>query len=75
MSRILSIVCHNSPYYGTKPPDRNRTTILGYNFSSPFYISPCARALYGHPNAELNLVKGAGTGGILYIVSANSFSS
>ncbi|KAL9563926.1 hypothetical protein ACKAV7_011961 [Fusarium commune] len=49
------------------------TTILGYNFSSPFFISPCARADYAHSKAEINLVKGAATGNILYIVSAHQF--
>lgn len=44
------------------------TTILGHNFSAPFYISPCASGIYGHPNAELNFVKGAAEGNILYIV-------
>lgn len=47
----------------------NSTTILGHNFSAPFYISPCAYGLYGHPNAEANFVKGAAAGKILYIVS------
>lgn len=45
------------------------TTILGHNFSAPFYISPCARAERGHPDAELNFVKGAASSGILYMVS------
>lgn len=45
------------------------TTILGYEFSSPFFISPAARAGYAHPEAELNLMKAAGTGGIPYMVS------
>ncbi|KAF4983046.1 hypothetical protein FZEAL_1446 [Fusarium zealandicum] len=45
------------------------TTILGHNFSAPFYISPCASGIYGHPQAELNLVKGAAAGDILYIPS------
>ena len=45
------------------------TTMLGHNFSAPFYISPCARAERGHPDAELNLVKGAAAGDILYVVS------
>ncbi|KAK9780175.1 putative FMN-dependent dehydrogenase [Seiridium cardinale] len=49
-----------------------QTTILGYNFSAPFYISPCAKAAMGHPAAELNLVKGAGAGGILYVPSRYS---
>lgn len=48
------------------------TTILGYNFSSPFFISPCARGLYGHPDAELNLVKGAASGNVLYMTSGYS---
>lgn len=46
----------------------NSCTILGYNFSSPFFISPAARADYGHVDAELNLVQGAASGDILYIV-------
>ncbi|TDZ32204.1 Cytochrome b2 [Colletotrichum spinosum] len=43
------------------------TTILGHNFSAPFYISPCGRAGLGHPEGELGLVEGAGREGILYI--------
>lgn len=43
------------------------TTILGHNFSAPIFISPCARGGYGHPDAELNLVKGAAAGNILYM--------
>jgi hypothetical protein len=45
------------------------TTILGYQFANPFFISPAAKAQYAHPDAELNLMKGAGAGGIPYIVS------
>ncbi|KAJ4316579.1 hypothetical protein N0V84_007776 [Fusarium piperis] len=45
------------------------TTILGHNFSAPFYITPCASGIFGHPNAELNFVKGAAEGNILYIPS------
>jgi isopentenyl diphosphate isomerase/L-lactate dehydrogenase-like FMN-dependent dehydrogenase len=45
------------------------TTILGHNFSAPFFIAPCARAGYAHPDAELNFVKGAASGDILYMVS------
>jgi hypothetical protein len=44
------------------------TTLLGHNFSAPFYISPCARAERGHADAELNFVKGAAAGKILYMV-------
>ncbi|CAO2656023.1 Nn.00g048260.m01.CDS01 [Neocucurbitaria sp. VM-36] len=43
------------------------TTILGYNFSAPFFISPCARGGYAHPDGELSLVKGAAEGNILYM--------
>ncbi|KAL7783252.1 hypothetical protein V8C37DRAFT_406692 [Trichoderma ceciliae] len=43
------------------------TTILGHNFSAPIFISPCARGAYGHRDGELNLVKGAAAGNILYM--------
>ncbi|PNP50316.1 hypothetical protein THARTR1_09024 [Trichoderma harzianum] len=43
------------------------TTILGHNFSAPIFISPCARGGYGHSDGELNLVKGAAAGNILYM--------
>jgi isopentenyl diphosphate isomerase/L-lactate dehydrogenase-like FMN-dependent dehydrogenase len=43
--------------------------MLGHNFSAPFFIAPCARANYAHPDAELNLVRGAAAGNILYVVS------
>ncbi|KAF7562359.1 hypothetical protein G7046_g1767 [Stylonectria norvegica] len=43
------------------------TTILGHNFSAPIFISPCARGGYGNPDGELNLVKGAAAGKILYM--------
>lgn len=45
------------------------TTILGYKFSNPFFISPAARADYGHPDAELNIMKAAVSSNTLYIVS------
>lgn len=48
---------------------KSSTTILGHNFSAPFFISPCARAERGHPEGELNLVRGAAAGDILYIPS------
>lgn len=48
------------------------TTILGHNFSAPFFISPCARAGYAHPDGELGLVKGAAEGNILYMASLYS---
>ncbi|KAL6712135.1 hypothetical protein ACN47E_000012 [Coniothyrium glycines] len=43
------------------------TTILGHNFSAPFFISPCARGGYAHPEGEAGLVKGAAEGNILYM--------
>ena len=51
------------------------TKILGYNFSAPFYISPCARAGLGHADAEKGLIRGANTGDILYIVRAYSWTN
>ncbi|KAK3210244.1 hypothetical protein GRF29_44g2094814 [Pseudopithomyces chartarum] len=48
------------------------TTILGHNFSAPFFIAPCARGGYAHPDAELNFVKGAADGNILYMASLYS---
>ena len=47
------------------------TTLLGSNFSAPFFISPCARAELGHPDAEINFVKAAASENILYIVSGS----
>ncbi|OJJ06302.1 hypothetical protein ASPVEDRAFT_154362 [Aspergillus versicolor CBS 583.65] len=43
------------------------TSILGHNFSAPFYISPCASAGLGHEAAEANFVKAAAAENILYI--------
>ena len=47
------------------------TTILGYNFSLPIFISPAAApgpvGGYVPPHEELGLVQGAGSNGILYI--------
>lgn len=48
------------------------TTILGYNFSAPFFISPCARGGYAHPDGELGLVTGAARSNILYMPSLYS---
>ena len=52
--------------------DYSSTTILGFNFSAPFYITPCARAVQAHEGGEINLVKGAAAGDILYIPSGYS---
>lgn len=51
------------------------TTILGHNFSAPFFISPCARGGYANEDGELGLVKGAGEGNILYMTSLYSSKS
>jgi isopentenyl diphosphate isomerase/L-lactate dehydrogenase-like FMN-dependent dehydrogenase len=53
----------------TKVESTFPTTILGYNFSAPFFISPCARGQNGHADGEWNLVKGAAKGNILYMPS------
>jgi isopentenyl diphosphate isomerase/L-lactate dehydrogenase-like FMN-dependent dehydrogenase len=45
------------------------TTILGHNFSAPFFISPCARGGYASEEAEEGLVKGAAEADILYMAS------
>ncbi|KAI0880502.1 FMN-dependent alpha-hydroxy acid dehydrogenase [Annulohypoxylon maeteangense] len=45
------------------------TTILGHNFSAPFFITPCARGGYGHVDGEKGLVEGAANGNILYMPS------
>lgn len=51
------------------------TTILGYNFSAPFFISPCARAGYANSSGEIGLVRGAAAGDILYMVTDFSTAS
>ncbi|KAJ3499078.1 hypothetical protein NLJ89_g10138 [Agrocybe chaxingu] len=43
------------------------TTLLGHNFSAPFFISPCARGGLAHPEAERGLVRGAAAENILYM--------
>ncbi|CZT12798.1 probable CYB2-lactate dehydrogenase cytochrome b2 [Rhynchosporium agropyri] len=49
------------------------TTLLGYNFSMPIFISPAARGAYANVKGEEGLVKAAGEAGILYM--ASGFSS
>jgi isopentenyl diphosphate isomerase/L-lactate dehydrogenase-like FMN-dependent dehydrogenase len=51
------------------------TTILGHNFSAPFFISPCARGGYANPEGEVGLVKGAAEQNILYMPSLYSSRS
>lgn len=57
----------------TNLPASLPTTILGFNFSSPIFIAPCARGEYGNELAEEGLVKGAAASDVLYV--ASSFSS
>ena len=51
------------------------TTLLGYNFSMPIFISPAARGGYANVAGEEGLVKAAGEAGILYMVSLAIISS
>lgn len=48
------------------------TSILGYNFSAPFFIAPAAKAGKASAGAETNLAKAAGAAGILYVPSISS---
>lgn len=59
----------------TKIEESLPTTILGQEFSAPFFIAPCARGGYAHEDAELNFVKGAGEENILYMPSLFSSKS
>ncbi|TVY81798.1 Cytochrome b2 [Lachnellula suecica] len=45
--------------------NNNIWTTSGHNLSAPFFISPAARADYGHVDAEAGLAKGAYDGNIL----------
>ncbi|KAL2276811.1 hypothetical protein FJTKL_00467 [Diaporthe vaccinii] len=40
----------------TDPTVTLPTTILGHNFSTPFYITSCGRAQFTHPDGELGLL-------------------
>ena len=59
----------------TKVNQTMQTSILGYNFSAPFFISPTARAGFGHPDAELNFVRAAADEDLLYIVGRSLASN
>ncbi|KAF7349436.1 FMN-dependent alpha-hydroxy acid dehydrogenase [Mycena sanguinolenta] len=48
------------------------TTILGYNFSYPFFIAPAAKAGRANKSAEASLASAAGKSGILYVPSISS---
>jgi L-lactate dehydrogenase (cytochrome) len=52
--------------------ETTETTILGFPSSIPVMISPAAMAKLGHPLGEVNLTKGAGSQGIIQIVSNSS---
>ena len=47
-------------------------TVLGHNFSAPFFIAPAANAGLAHVRGELNLVEAAGAAGILYAPSISA---
>ncbi|KAG7445024.1 FMN-dependent alpha-hydroxy acid dehydrogenase [Guyanagaster necrorhizus] len=51
------------------------TSILGYNFSLPFFIAPAANAGHANNSAELSLATAAGKAGILYVPSISSTKS
>ncbi|PBK99731.1 FMN-dependent alpha-hydroxy acid dehydrogenase [Armillaria gallica] len=51
------------------------TSILGYNFSSPFFIAPAANAGHANASAELSLATAAGKAGILYVPSISATKS
>ncbi|KAJ8129540.1 hypothetical protein O1611_g4092 [Lasiodiplodia mahajangana] len=53
----------------TRVNETLKTTILGYEFSAPFFIAPAARGGYGDERGELNFVDGAANEDILYISS------
>lgn len=58
---------------GVRTPNETLgTSILGHNFSAPFYITACGRAQLTHPDAELGLLRGAARAGILYIGAAST---
>ncbi|KAF7350294.1 FMN-dependent alpha-hydroxy acid dehydrogenase [Mycena venus] len=48
------------------------TTILGHNFSYPFFIAPAAEAGHANKSAEASLASAAGKAGILYVPSISS---
>jgi isopentenyl diphosphate isomerase/L-lactate dehydrogenase-like FMN-dependent dehydrogenase len=52
-----------------------RTTILGYNFSQPFFIAPAADAGHANKSAEASLASAAGKAGILYAVCFSPLNS
>ncbi|KAF2645028.1 S-2-hydroxy-acid oxidase [Massarina eburnea CBS 473.64] len=53
----------------TKVNETLTTTILGYNFSSPVFIAPAARAGYGDEKGEVNFVEASGKENTLYVAA------
>ncbi|KIK50593.1 hypothetical protein GYMLUDRAFT_51102 [Collybiopsis luxurians FD-317 M1] len=51
------------------------TTILGYEFTVPFFIAPAAYAGHANKSAELSLARAAGKMGALYVPSIESTKS
>ncbi|KAL5601592.1 hypothetical protein FOBRF1_009125 [Fusarium oxysporum] len=52
-----------------------KTSILGFDSSAPFFVSPAAMARLAHPDGELALSRAAANEGIIQCISSNaSFS-
>ncbi|KAF8916024.1 FMN-dependent alpha-hydroxy acid dehydrogenase [Mucidula mucida] len=51
------------------------TSILGYNFSAPFFIAPAANVGHTSSSAELSLASAAGKANLLYVPSISSTKS
>jgi L-lactate dehydrogenase (cytochrome) len=51
------------------------TTVLGLPSSVPIFIAPAALAKLGNPEGEVNLTRGAGTAGIIQVMSTNASNS
>ncbi|CZT23744.1 related to CYB2-lactate dehydrogenase cytochrome b2 [Ramularia collo-cygni] len=52
-----------------------KTSMLGYEFDSPFFIAPAAQAGRANAGAETNLVRAAGAANILYVPSISATQS
>lgn len=65
-SELIHLACFEKC---DKPSISKRQTILGTKFSVPFFIAPAGYSSFTDPeNGELNLVRGAGNQGALYVV-------
>ena len=49
-----------------------KRSILGFNSSTPFFISPAAMAKLAHPEGELAMARGCTSEGIIQIVGTRS---